>query len=91
MDTCELLCSGQFVGINNKNARGILEHRMKQKEERNNVMKKANETDWEKRRYEIAKELFLHWVKTSLNSVEDDAENAVKWADLFISKLKKEG
>lgn len=54
-------------------------------------MKKANETDWEKRRYEIAKELFLHWVKTSLNSVEDDAENAVKWADLFISKLKKEG
>lgn len=54
-------------------------------------MKKANETDWEKRRYEIAKELFLHWVKNSLNSVEDDAENAVKWADLFISKLKKEG
>lgn len=54
-------------------------------------MKKANETDWEKRRYEIAKELFLRWVKTSLNSVEDDAENAVKWADLFISKLKKEG
>lgn len=54
-------------------------------------MKKANETDWEKRRYEIAKELFLHLVKTSLNSVEDDAENAVKWADLFISKLKKEG
>lgn len=54
-------------------------------------MKKANETDWEKRRYEIAKELFLHRVKTSLNSVEDDAETAVKWADLFISKLKKEG
>lgn len=54
-------------------------------------MKKANETDWEKRRYEIAKELSLHWVKTSFNSIEDDAENAVKWADLFISKLKKEG
>lgn len=54
-------------------------------------MKKANETDWEKRQYEIAKELFLHRVKTSLNSVEDDAETAVKWADLFISKLKKEG
>ena len=54
-------------------------------------MKIANETDWEKRRYEIAKELFLHWVKTSFNSIEDDAENAVKWADLFISKLKKEG
>lgn len=53
-------------------------------------MKKANETDREKRRYEIAKELFLHGVKTSLNSVENDAENAVKWADLFISKLKKE-
>ena len=24
MDTCELLCSGQFVGINSKNVRGIL-------------------------------------------------------------------
>ena len=44
MDTCELLCSGQFAGINSKNARGIPEHRMKQKEERNNVMKKATET-----------------------------------------------
>ena len=44
MDTCELFCSGQFVGINSKNARGILEDRMKQKEERNNAMKKANET-----------------------------------------------
>lgn len=53
-------------------------------------MKKVNETDWEKRRYEIAKEIFLRMVRTSLNSVEDDAENAVKWADLFISKLKKE-
>ena len=41
MDTCELLCSGQFAGINSKNARGILKHRMKQKEERNNVMKKS--------------------------------------------------
>lgn len=54
-------------------------------------MKKVNETDWEKRRYEIAKEIFLRMVRTSLNSVEDNAENAVKWADLFISKLKKEG
>ena len=53
-------------------------------------MKKSNEIDWEKRRYEIAKEVFFHKMKTSLNSVKDDAEDAVEWADLLISELKKE-
>lgn len=51
-------------------------------------MRKANEIDWEQRRYEIAKELFLHSVRSSLNSVEDDAKNAVKRADLLINELK---
>lgn len=53
-------------------------------------MKKANEPDWEQRRYEIAKEIFLHKTRTSFNSVEVDAKNAVEWADLLISELKKE-
>lgn len=51
-------------------------------------MKKANEINWEQRRYETAKELFLHSVRSSLNPVEDDAKNAVKWADLLINELK---
>lgn len=51
-------------------------------------MKKANEINWEQRRYETAKALFLHSVRSSLNSVEDDAKNAVKWADLLINELK---
>lgn len=51
-------------------------------------MKKANEINWEQRRYETAKELFLHSVRSSLSSVEDDAKNAVKWADLLINELK---
>jgi hypothetical protein len=51
-------------------------------------MKKANEINWEQRRYETAKELFLHSVRSSLNFVEDDAKNAVKWADLLINELK---
>lgn len=49
-----------------------------------------NEIDWEQRRYEIAKEIFFHKMKTSLNNIKDDAENAVELADLLISELKKE-
>lgn len=49
-----------------------------------------NEIDWEQRRYEIAKEIFFHKMKTSLNNIKDDAENAVEFADLLISELKKE-
>lgn len=37
-------------------------------------MRKANEINWEQRRYETAKELFLHSVRSSLNSAEDDAK-----------------
>lgn len=49
-----------------------------------------NEIDWEQRRYEIAKEIFFHKMKTSLNNIKDDAVNAVELADLLISELKKE-
>ena len=49
-----------------------------------------NEIDWEQRRYEIAKEIFFHKMKTSLNNIIDQAENAVELADLLISELKKE-
>lgn len=49
-----------------------------------------NEIDWEQRRYEIAKEIFFHKMKTSLNNIKDDAKNAVELADLLISELKKE-
>lgn len=51
-------------------------------------MRKANEIDWEQRRYEIAKELFLQNIRNSLVSVEDDVKTAVKWADLLINELK---
>lgn len=53
-------------------------------------MRKANELNWEQRRYEIAKEIFFHKMKTSLNNIKNDAEGAVEWADLLISELKKE-
>ena len=52
-------------------------------------MKKANEVDWEQRRYEIAKEVFLS-LKNSLNPYKEDAKNAVEIADLLIAELKKE-
>lgn len=51
-------------------------------------MRKANEIDWEQRRYEIAKELFIQNIGNSLTSVEDDVKTAVKWADLLINELK---
>ncbi|WP_302214507.1 hypothetical protein [uncultured Prevotella sp.] len=51
-------------------------------------MRKANEIDWEQRRYEIAKELFIQNIGNSLISVEDDVKTAVKCADLLINELK---
>lgn len=51
-------------------------------------MKKANEPDWEQRRYEIAKEVFLS-LKNSLNSYREDAKVAVECADLLIAELQK--
>lgn len=52
-------------------------------------MKKANEVDWEQRRYEIAKEVSLS-LKNSLNPYKEDAKYAVEIADLLIAELKKE-
>lgn len=52
-------------------------------------MKKANEPDWEQRRYEIAKEVFLDFKGTTLRSYEEDAKRAVELADLLIAELQK--
>lgn len=50
------------------------------------------EIDWEQRRYEIAKEVFLYRLKSSpLTNYKDDAKDAVIWADTLISELKKGG
>lgn len=47
--------------------------------------------DWEQRRYEIAKEIYMHRIKNSLCNVKDDAEEAVLWADYLIEELQKGG
>lgn len=48
--------------------------------------------DWEQRRYEIAREVFLYRLKSSpLTNYKDDAKDAVIWADTLISELKKGG
>lgn len=44
----------------------------------------AKEIDWEQRRYEIARDLYA-------NNRDASAENCVKWADVLIAALKKEG
>lgn len=49
---------------------------------------KAN-IDWEQRRYEIAKEIFLSR-QNSLNPYKEDAKRAVEITDLLIAELKKE-
>lgn len=52
----------------------------------------SKEIDWEQRRYEIAKEVFLYRLKSSpLTNYKDDAKDAVIWADTLISELKKGG
>lgn len=51
--------------------------------------------DWEQRRYEIAKDIFVH--RMTLQQVyqspteEGDAEIAVYWADVLIDALRKGG
>lgn len=60
-------------------------------------MKKANEIDWEQRRYEIAKEMMPVAYKESRNILlrggcvdnNDIAEAAVEFADMLIVELQK--
>lgn len=47
------------------------------------------EIDWEQRRYEIAKEIFLRRTKDVIEIIEDSAEIAVKCADILIEELRK--
>lgn len=53
-------------------------------------MKKMNEPDWEQRRYELTKEIFLrrmvHFGRTTIDS---DIEDSVAWADRLIAELQK--
>lgn len=54
-------------------------------------MAKANEIDWEQRRYEIAKDLYpiaCHDMNPS-ESKEAPAKAAVELADILITELKK--
>lgn len=51
-------------------------------------MKKANETDWEKRRYEIAKECVVALMPTEI-TLEDAAKLSVEQADALIKELRK--
>ena len=59
------------------------------------IAKTLRTPDWEQRRYEIAKDIFVH--RMTLPQVyqspteEGDAEIAVSFADTLIKELKKEG
>ena len=55
----------------------------------NREMKKANEIDWEKRRYEIAKECVAVLMRNEI-TLEDAAKISVEQADVLIKELKKE-
>lgn len=52
-------------------------------------MKKANEPDWEKRRYEIAKDCVAVLMRNEI-TLEDAAKISVEQADALIKELKKE-
>ena len=53
-------------------------------------MKKANGPDWEQRRYELAKEIFLRRiVHYGLTTIDKDIEQSVDWADRLIAELQK--
>lgn len=54
-------------------------------------MKKANGPDWERRRYEIAKEVFSKSWADSVLPDEEMAARAVTAADALIKELRKGG
>lgn len=45
--------------------------------------------DWEQRRYEIAKELYISMIREEKTDVFSIASTAVDLADVLIKKLKK--
>lgn len=52
-------------------------------------LKRMNEPDWERRRYEIAKEVFSRSCADSVLTDEYMAEKAVAAADALVAELKK--
>ena len=53
-------------------------------------MKKANEPEWEQRRYELAKASFLRRIVSySTTTFEEDITDSVAWADRLIAELQK--
>ena len=54
-----------------------------------NYCKTKTNIDWEQRRYEVAKEIFLS-LQDSHKTYEEDAELSIEVADVFIGRLKKE-
>ena len=52
-------------------------------------LKRMNEPDWERRRYEIAKEVFSRGWADSVLTDEYMAEKAVAAADALVAELKK--
>lgn len=58
----------------------------------NRKMRDQREPDWEQRRYEIAKDIFVHRLMLSQDRLalteEADAETAVEMADALIQALK---
>lgn len=53
-------------------------------------MKKMNEPDWEQRRYELAKEVFLRRIVSySTTTFVEDITDSVAWADRLIAELQK--
>lgn len=52
-------------------------------------LKRMNEPDWERRRYEIAKEVFSRSWADSVLTDECMAEKAVAAADALVDELKK--
>lgn len=62
----------------------------------NRKMKDQREIDWEQRRYEVAKGILTAFMSNSCSNVysgtpENQAKDAVLYADALINELKKGG
>lgn len=83
----------------NRHAKKIYREEMNQlmnKTRLPNVVEFDFSIDWEKRRYEIAKDMLAAFMSNSNSNVfggskENQAKDAVKYADALIAELQKKG
>lgn len=88
-NTCAI-CGTPIIKSKNLCARCEMRNQEAEKEIEIQRIRLIPELLWEKRRYEIAKELLPGRIASACGNAHRAAQEAVEYADLLIAELKKE-